>query len=159
MNMLIKVLADYLVIPVVLLGAYMILRLSRTHLQQAIVRGTLMALTALWFGKIASLFYQGVRPFEQLGIAPGASYLPNPGFPSDHALLVFAVVAVVFAATRHKKIGAVLFIGALLVSVGRILAHVHAPIDVIGSFVCVLLASVLWYGPKIRQQFRVINNS
>lgn len=153
MEWLIQFLADGLVIPLVLIGAIAVLRLPRAQRQQTIVRGTLMALTALWFAKVASLLYQGTRPFEQLGVAPGASFLPNPGFPSDHALLVFVVVAVVYAGTKLHALSVMLLAAALLVATGRVLALVHSLADVVGSLVCVLLAAVLWYGPSLKQKF------
>ena len=148
MNWFVQFIADTLVIPLVLVGAIAIFRLPLAQKWQAIVRGTLMAVTALWFAKIASLMYQGVRPFEQLGVAPGASFLPNPGFPSDHALLVFVVVAVVWASTRNWRLSLVLLIAGVLVATGRVLALVHSIPDVLGSMVCVILASLVWYGSR-----------
>ncbi len=146
-------LADVLVGPVVLIAAIAILMLPKSQRWQAITRGVMMALTALLFAKIAAQFYQGVRPFESMGVAPGASFLPNPGFPSDHALLVFAATIVTWAATRKKEISILLLVLSALVAFGRVFALVHTWADVIGGAVCALLAGVLWYGPKLKQKF------
>lgn len=146
-------LADVLVVPVLLLGAYAVLRTAKNQRWQIIWRAVVVALTALLLAKIAAQFYQGERPFQQLGVAPKASYLHNPGFPSDHTLLVFVVTAIVWASTRRKIISLLLLTFSILVGLGRVLALVHTPFDVLGGMVCAALAALVWYGPKLRQQF------
>ncbi|MBL8159367.1 phosphatase PAP2 family protein [Candidatus Saccharibacteria bacterium] len=153
MEFLIILLADYLVAPILLLAAWAVLRLPAKKRWQAIARGVVVALTALLFAKIIAQFYQGERPFETMGIKPGASYLPNPGFPSDHSLLVFTTVIVTYAATQRRRLGIALLTMAVLVALGRVLAHVHTPLDVIGGALCAALAGVLWYGHRFRQAY------
>lgn len=153
MDSLIWFLADFLVVPIMLIAAYAILRLPRIKRWQAVVRGGVMALTALLFAKIASQFYQGVRPFVEMGVDPKASFLPNPGFPSDHVLLVFTASFIVLAATRNRRLAALLLLLSSLVAVGRVAALVHTPIDVIGGFVCAILAALIWYGPRLQQKY------
>lgn len=153
MDQIVSLIADFLVVPILLAAAFSILRLPSSKRWQAITRGVVMALTALLFAKIAAQFYQGVRPFVAMGVDPKASFLPNPGFPSDHALLVFVAAFVVWAATRNMKLAVVLFGLSTLVAVGRVLALVHTPADVIGGFVCALLAAFVWYGWSLRQRY------
>ena len=153
MDSLIVFMADVLVVPVVLLSMFFILKLPPARRWQAIGRGIIVAVTALWFAKLASLMYQGVRPFVELGVDPKASYLANPGFPSDHALLVFAASFVVLAATGNRKAALLLFSLAALVAIGRVMALVHSPMDVIGGFLCAAIAAVLWYGLSLRQTY------
>lgn len=153
MDSLIPLIADVLVVPIVLLAAWVILRLPKEKRWPAIARGIIVALTALLFAKIAAQFYQGVRPFVELGVDPKASFLPNPGFPSDHALLVFTATFVVWAASQNKRAVLLLLILGVLVAVGRVAALVHTPVDVIGGFVCALLAAIVWYGPRLKQQY------
>lgn len=145
--------ADALVVPILLIAAFVLFRLPGSKRWQAIARGIVMALTALLFAKIAAQFYQGVRPFIELGLDPKASFLPNPGFPSDHALLVFVASFVTLAATRNLKLAALLFGLSVLVALGRVLALVHTPADVVGGFACALVAALIWYGPKFKQVF------
>lgn len=145
---IVQFIADYLVIPIVLVGFVAIIMVPKDQRHQAWGRAILAGLVALLFAKAISLFYQGDRPFEVLGVAPGASFLPNPGFPSDHALLVFTIVSVVWATTKHKLLTAVLLCAAVLVSVGRVLALVHTPTDVIGGFACAILAVIAVYGKQ-----------
>ena len=145
-DVLLKIIADYLVIPIVLVGGVMLLLVPARDRYILWVKAVLSGLTALLFAKIIAQFYQGVRPFEQLGVEPGAAFLPNPGFPSDHSLLVFAVVAVVWATTKNKWVSGALLVGAVLVAVGRVLALVHTPLDVIGGALCAIIAAICIYG-------------
>lgn len=154
MDTVISLMADALLVPVVLIAAIAILRLPRWKRWQAITRGTIVSLTALWIATVASKLYSGgVRPFVAQGVEPGASFVPNPGFPSDHALLGFAAFFVVLAATRNLWLSGVLLVLSAGVALGRVLALVHSPEDVIGSFFCVAAAAFIWYGPKFRQTY------
>ena len=145
-DLLLKVIADYLVIPIVLVGGIMLLLVPAKLRYLLWAKAVLTGLTALLFAKIAAQFYQGARPFETLGVEPSAAYLPNPGFPSDHALLVFVVACVVWATSKNKWVGGALLAGAILVSVGRVLALVHTPLDVIGGALCAIIAAICIYG-------------
>ena len=146
-DLLIKIMADFLVIPIVLIGALALWRLPRAVRYQRIGRTFVYGLSALFIGKIASLLYrEGQRPFVALGEAPKAAYLANPGFPSDHVLFVFAITFVVWGATKNAKLTLALLIMSCLVAIGRILALVHTPIDVLGGIACAFAAAVLIYG-------------
>jgi len=92
-----RLMADYIIIPIVLVGGAAMLRVPKDDRYQLWMRAIFAALVALLIAKGISLLYQGQRPFETLGVQPGAAFLPNPGFPSDHALLVFVVTCVVWA--------------------------------------------------------------
>lgn len=142
----VQIIADYLVIPTALVGGVVLLLVPKDRRYQLWGRAILAGLVALLFAKIISLLYQGERPFETLGVAPGAAFLPNPGFPSDHALLVFTVVCVVWATTKNAVLSSLLLGAAVLVSVGRVLALVHTPLDVIGGCACALVAAIVVYG-------------
>lgn len=145
-DLFITFIADILVVPIVLMAAWLMLRLPEAVRFQRIAWGVVTGLTALVLGKVASLLYQGERPFMQLGVEPGAAYLNNPGFPSDHTLLVVTVVVVVWASTKNRKLSLVLALLAALVGLGRVLALVHTPADVFGGIACALLAGFIIYG-------------
>lgn len=148
-DLLIKVIADWLVIATVLVGGIGFLLLVKKDRYEQICRGLLTGLTSLLLAKLASLFYQGERPFVLLGEEPKAAFLNNPGFPSDHALLVFVVTLVVWASTKNKPLTLALLVMSILVSVGRVVALVHSPADVLGSVACVVVAATLIYGKKL----------
>ena len=71
------------------------------------------------------------RPFVVDHVPPLIPVATENGFRSDHTLLAMAVADVVFAFRRRA--GSVLFALAALVGLGRVAAHVHHPIDVVGS--------------------------
>jgi membrane-associated phospholipid phosphatase len=149
-DILLRIMADGLVVPVVVVGGVAMLKVAADKRYQAIARGVATGLVALFFAGIARLLYQeGARPFQLLGVDPGASYLDNPGFPSDHTLLVFTVTLVVWAVTKNRTLGLSLLIVSVLVAAGRVLALVHTPADVVGGIVCALLAAFVMYGKSL----------
>lgn len=156
MQTIIKILADGAVVPVVLLAGYALLfKVPAKGRYQAYARIIMAGLTAYLFAKLLGSAYQpsGERPFEILGVAPGASYLNNPGFPSDHALFTTFLTLAVWYETHQKKIAITLVLLTLLVCIGRVLALVHTPLDVIGGILVASLGA-LWYiqVPKTRMR-------
>lgn len=144
---LIRVIADGLVIPIVLIGAYaLIFKVPKEHRLDSYKRILVAGLTAYLFAKLISVIYQPeyLRPFELLGTAAGASFLNNPGFPSDHALFITAITCAVWFETRQKAITALLAGLTIIVCVGRVLALVHTPADVIGGVIIAIIGA-LWY--------------
>lgn len=149
---LVQLIADYAVFPVVVLGAWALLRIPAGQRYRAYGRVLMAGLTAFLLAKLLATVYQPetMRPYELMGVTPGASYLDNPGFPSDHALFVAAIALAVWAETRHKALSIVLAVLVIVVCVGRVLALVHTPLDVV---VGVLIAGVggLWYLQRDRE--------
>lgn len=143
----VRLIADGAVVPVVLIGAYMLLfKIPNSRKLKAYSQILMAGLTAYLIAKLAAVIYQptDLRPFEILGLQPGASYLNNPGFPSDHALFVTAITLAVWFQTRNKKV-TLLMVGLVaLVCVGRVLALVHSPVDVIFG-VIIAFVGALWY--------------
>lgn len=153
-EVLIRLIADFAVVPIFLLAAWALLfRVPKGQRFQAYSRVLMAGLTAYMLAKFVATIYQPstMRPFELLGVDPGALYLNNPGFPSDHALFVTALVCAVWFETRMKKLTIVLIGLALLVCIGRVLAQVHTPLDVIGG-VGIALIGALWYSNVPRKQ-------
>lgn len=146
-SLLIKIMADWSLVPVILIGAYALLfkvdSKSRFKIYSQII---IAGLTAYMIAKFAGMIYQSSndRPFELLGVAPGASYLDNPGFPSDHALFAAAILCAVWFTTKQKTLSYILLALLIIMSIGRVLALVHTPIDIIGGIAFALIGS-LWY--------------
>lgn len=144
---LIRIIADGAVVPVVLIGAYALLfKVPKGTRYEVYCRVLLAGLTAYLIAKLVGSVYQPAaeRPFELMGQAAGASYLNNPGFPSDHSLFVWAITFAVWFETRARTLAWVAVILSLLVCIGRVLALVHTPLDVIGGFVIAAIGA-LWY--------------
>lgn len=142
-----RILADALVIPIVLIAIYALIRYVPNNRKYAAYARIVMAgLTALLLAKLLATAWQptDVRPFIEKGLEPGAAYLDNPGFPSDHALFTAAITLAVYFETRKKKIALLLLCMTLLVGVGRVIALVHTPLDVLGGFMLAVVGA-LWY--------------
>lgn len=155
--MLTRIIADGAVVPVVILGAWALLVHVRGNRYQAYARILLAGLTAYMAAKFIGTVFQPetMRPFEKLGVDAGAAYLNNPGFPSDHVLFCVAIVLAVWFETRNKKITLILAGLTALVAIGRVVALVHTPLDVIGG-IFIAFVGVPWYfqRPKILTKAR-----
>jgi membrane-associated phospholipid phosphatase len=146
-ELIIRVIADGAVMPVVLLGAYaLVFKVPKDQRLRVYAQVLMAGLTAYLLAQMISIIYQpsGERPFELLGTVAGASFLNNPGFPSDHALFVTAITCAVWFETKQKLITIILVGLTIAICVGRVLALVHTPIDVIGG-VLIALIGALWY--------------
>lgn len=146
-QMIITLIADGAVIPIALLAGYALLFLvPKGHRFEAYARVIMAGLTAYLIAKLLAAVYQPTleRPFEVLGVEPGASFLPNAGFPSDHALFTGFLTLAVWFETRRKGLTLILAGLTLAVCVGRVLALVHTPLDVIGGL-AVATTGALWY--------------
>lgn len=153
-HIVIRLAADVAVVPVVLLGAWALLfKVPKKTRFQVYCRVLMAGLTAYMLAKFVASIYQptGLRPFELMHAAPGALYLNNPGFPSDHALFVTAITCAVWFETRMKKLSLVMAGLVVIICIGRVLAQVHTPLDVIGGVV-IALVGALWYSNVPRRQ-------
>ena len=147
MQVLTQLIADGAVFPVILIGAYaLIAKVPSSHRYEAYCRILMAGLTTYLLAKLLGAVYQPAmeRPFELMGVAPGAAYLDNPGFPSDHALFVTAILLAVWFETKNKLLTAILAVFVVLVCVGRVLALVHTPLDILGG-VSVAAIGAAWY--------------
>ncbi|HJP81508.1 MAG TPA: phosphatase PAP2 family protein [Candidatus Saccharimonadales bacterium] len=147
MQILIKLLADGAIVPVVLLAGYAFLfRVPKGRRPEVYSRILMAGLTSYLVAKLMGSVYQPAleRPFEILGQAAGASYLNNPGFPSDHALFTVFLTLAVLLGVRWRTGALIMAIFTVLVCIGRVLALVHTPLDIIGGIVTASLGS-LWY--------------
>ena len=111
-----------------------------------------------WF--LVSLYkynFPHPRPFEVLeNIKPLFITGRGDAFPSGHATFLGALAMGAFL--QNKKIGLILFLGAIIVSLARVLAYVHWPIDVIvgllaGGLIGGLISLV--FGRLIFKRFRL----
>lgn len=146
LDLVIRLVADGLVAVIVAAGAFAYFVYVKRDRWQAYLRAFMAGLSALTAAKLLSLLYQTAeRPFVTLGVAPKAAYLDNPGFPSDHALFVMVIALVIGFATKNWRFALILIILGVAVGVGRVVALVHTPADVIGGFAAALLGVTPWY--------------
>ena len=139
MNDLIIFCAKYLIIVPVLVWIFVFwrLKLSKRLLALTVLAGFL----ALVASRVASHLFYDPRPFVNHSVKPLISHSADNGFPSDHTLLAATLSSVIYFFDR--KLAAISFAATLLVSLGRIGAHVHSPIDIIGSLVIAVAAAWL----------------
>lgn len=152
-ELLVKLIADGAVIPVVLLGAWaLVFKVPHGEHYRAYCRVLMAGLTGYAAAKLIGSVYQPAmqRPFELLGVDAGASFLNNPGFPSDHVLFCTAIALAVWFETRNKWLTGAIVTLTILVAVGRVLALVHSPLDVIGGVVIAGIGAI-WYLQRERQ--------
>ena len=113
-------------------------RATRIELLVRLVVGGLLALT---LATVAGHLYYDTRPFVTEHVKPLFAHAADNGFPSDHALLTsFLGFSVLL---YSKKVGAVLLAIAVAVGAARVAAHVHAPVDIVGSFVFSAVAALV----------------
>ncbi len=98
---------------------------------------------SLIVAKILGHFIYDPRPFVTEHVKPLFAHAPDNGFPSDHTLLTAAIASVVFA--YNKKLGILLYVISLAIGVSRILAQIHHPLDIIGSFVIAIVVTYFSY--------------
>ncbi len=146
-DLLIRLAADGAMIPIVLISAYaLVYKVPKGKRLKSYSMILVAGLTAYLLAKLIGYIYQpeSLRPFELVGQAAGATFLNNAGFPSDHVLLATVLTCAVWFMTKQKVITWILIALVVIVGVGRVLALVHTPIDVIGGVLIALVGS-LWY--------------
>lgn len=146
MQPLIRFAADGTLLVILVIAAPLLLVALKKAWWENLPVLVMAALTSLLVGKLLSLIYQPAmaRPFLEQGVQPGAAYINNPGFPSDHALLATVVVVAVYALTRQRRVVVLLATLTAVMCVARVMALVHTPLDVIGGVLAGLTGAV-WY--------------
>ncbi len=83
------------------------------------------------------------RPFVQYGIEPLIEHSATSAFPSDHAAVSFAIA--VSLMLYNWKIGIFAVFAAFIISIIRVVAMLHYPIDVIaGAGLGIISAILVW---------------
>lgn len=159
MELLIRLVADGMLVVILLVAGvagvyYVAYKARRSH--QYAPYAIMAALTALLVAKITSLVFQPTtaRPYLEQGVQAGAAYIDNPGFPSDHALLATVIVIMLFALTPYKRLAYALGVLMVVMSIGRVLALVHTPIDIIGGILAGVVGAVWYAGIRKEKQLQ-----
>lgn len=139
MNTLIIFGAEYLYLVSVLLFLFVVYKLPSNERKRFVLLSFLAFALAFVIAIIARNFFFNPRPFVVDNFKPLVPHEADNGFPSDHSLLVGAIASVVLVYKR--QIGLVLAILALAVGISRVLAGVHHPIDILGSFIIAALSA------------------
>lgn len=152
MDIVIIFCAQYLYLIVGLVAGIYWLTLPKEQKLQMVVFGVIAAIIAFALAKIGAALYFDPRPFVVQNIAPLYPHVADNGFPSDHTLLTAAIAVIVYSVS--KKLGLALMVMAVIVGLARVLAHVHSPIDIIGSLAFAIAGglSAYYLVPKLISQ-------
>lgn len=102
--------------------------------------GAAFLLTYLGVKALNNLF-PSVRPFIVDGIAPLTPHGNDPSFPSSHAADGAVMAYFIWSLRKDWGIAAFGLVG--LIGAGRVAAHLHYPIDIVGGVILGVLASYL----------------
>jgi undecaprenyl-diphosphatase len=135
--------AKYLIFILILAVFVIWLRLTPKLRWQFAAAVVLAGMAALIFSKIAGALYYHPRPFVVQNIKPLIAHGNDNGFPSEHALLAMTLSAVVYY--YRRRLADWLFGLTFLIGLGRVFAHVHSPIDILGGLVLGILAGFVGF--------------
>lgn len=132
MNTLIAFGAKYLFLAIPLATLWVWWQLPKERRLPFAIQAVGAGVLALILAKAGGHFIVSTRPYIAQNLMPLISASRDNGFPSDHTLLSATLALLVL--TVRRPLGAVLLVLALCVGVCRVLALVHSPIDIVGSF-------------------------
>ncbi len=138
MHGLIKFVGDYFFLVSLVILVVFWLRVGAKEKISTVWQLLLGGVLALILSTMASHLYYDTRPFVSEHIAPIIAHAADNGFPSDHTLLTALIGFTIYLHSR--VVGIVLLLISLLVGIARVAAHIHHPIDIVGSFVIAALA-------------------
>lgn len=121
---------------------------NREKLQIFLV--TTVSSSIAYFGitKLIRFFYHRPRPFTDLQVNQLLTN-SNWSFPSGHATFFFAMATAVYL--YNKKWGVFFFVGAILMTISRVIAGIHYPSDIIGGAIIGIATAyaVFYFARKI----------
>jgi undecaprenyl-diphosphatase len=138
MDNLIIFCAKYLFIIVVLLFLLAWAQAGKKHKLEMALAIITAGVIAVILDKLSSKLYYDPRPFVTHHLKPLVTHAADNGFPSEHTLFTITLSTVLIF--YRPKLAKLSFALALLVGIGRIAAHVHSPIDIIGGIIMGLAA-------------------
>lgn len=143
MDSLVVVLAQDLLYVVALVAAGVwLLRERPSGRVELAVAAVVALLVAVVLVKVAAAVHSDPRPFVQNPrLHPLFPHPADDGFPSDHSTVAMAVAVVV--AWRHRVVGAVLALCAVVIGLARVAAHVHHLQDVAAGWVLGAVAGAI----------------
>ncbi len=119
-----------IVATVALLLYYMMVERS---VEKTVVLGISLVGSLVVSQVIGFLFYHP-RPFVAIGATPLIPHAPSSSFPSDHALVLFSMVAPLWLYGNKRLSTGFLALG-LATGIARVYCGLHYPLDALGSLV------------------------
>ena len=138
MNTLIVLTAKYLYLIIIFIAVIVFLKADKQDKIKLIKLAVIAGPLALIMVFISSHLFYNTRPFIVQNITPLLPHSPDNGFPSDHTLISMLVALSIYQI--KKKVGILLIILAIIVGTSRVLAHIHYPVDILGSISIAMIA-------------------
>ncbi len=144
----IVLIAEYMLYVAGLIAFIYWLRLDQQNKIKFLVFIIMTGVVAIVLAKIGAAMFYDARPFVSDHLVALMPHAADNGFPSDHTLLSATIAMAVYYFS--KKLGLVLFGLAIIIGVSRVLAHVHHPIDIIGSLIFAIIGGLIayWYAER-----------
>ena len=146
MDWLIIFLANYLIFAIGLMAVFVAYKAKKRR--EFILALVLAGILALDLSALAGALYYNPRPFVSQGIEPLISHGPDNGFPSQHTVIAMTLTSVIYF--YRRQLGAVALTLTLLVGAGRVWAHVHSWVDILGGLV---IGAIAGYAGVILAKF------
>jgi len=121
--------------------------------KEQVIHAIFAASSAWVIAHLIKAIFPTLRPF-QVNDSPTAVIIPlaNGGFPSGHTAAAFALAVTIWQ--HNKKAGVVFLVSALLVGIGRMLANVHYPVDILGGAVLGIVSALAVEKLHFRKLFK-----
>lgn len=131
MDILINFLATYLIFIFPLIGAYFFfIKKDRILILKMLLAFVVERILEF----LIKTAYFTPRPYMVNHLPTYVTITPiDSSFPSGHTMVAFALATVIFR--KNKKLGMILFVLAGLIGIGRVMANVHYPIDIISGLI------------------------
>lgn len=102
-----------------------------------------------FLAEVIRFFYDRPRPFEIInGVNQVITHTTGGSFPSGHTTFAFAFAGLIYA--YYPKLGVFLFILSGLIGLGRVMAGVHYPTDILGGVLIGLFSALFIKNVYIR---------
>ncbi len=102
-----------------------------------------VALVSWILAHVFKLVFHTSRPLELLLKHPSLFAADGFAFPSGHATFFAALATAVLF--YHRKAGIILWVCAVVISIARVIAGVHYPVDIAGGWILGSLVAFLFY--------------
>ncbi len=135
--------AKYLVVIVVLIWLFAWAQSSKKHRLELALAVVIAGIIAVFLDKIAGKLYYDPRPFVTHHFKTLVAHAADNGFPSEHTVFTMTLSTVLIF--YRRKLGELAFALSLIVGIGRIAAHIHSPIDIVGGIIIGVIAGYSGY--------------
>lgn len=142
-HLFVVIAGQYLFLPVILGFLVAWIRSPRDCKPRFFLSVLVAAAVAYGLSLVAAQIHYDTRPFVAQHLAPLFPHAPDNGFPSDHALFTMTLAAITFF--FDKRVSVLMLVFTALVGVGRVMALVHSPEDILAGWALGVVGAVVGY--------------